>query len=40
MTVSRRDFFKIGGSVAAGAGLAAAVDAQAAAATLTYNPKA
>lgn len=41
MTVSRRDFFKIGGSVAAGAGLAAAVDAQAATATatLTYKPK-
>ena len=41
MTVSRRDFFKIGGSVAAGAGLAAGVDAQAATATatLTYKPK-
>ena len=41
MTVSRRDFFKIGGSVAAGAGLAAAVDTQAATATaaLTYKPK-
>lgn len=41
MTVSRRDFFKIGGSVAAGAGLVAGVEVQAAAdsTTLTYKPK-